>query len=104
MIVIFVTERNGLGENERSDVKRNADNEDIFVTCSSSSKYSIIQRGSKYTKNFRTYIKDSKGLIVSPFHDIPLIGCQKYSDLGEREQVRICLPQDIYTKTSSIIL
>ena len=35
--------------------------------------YGIVQRGSKYQKNFKTYIKESStGVIVSPFHDIPL--------------------------------
>ena len=47
-------------------------------------KYGIVQRGSKYQKNFKTYIKEtSSGVIVSPFHDIPLKATTEHLDSGE---------------------
>ena len=47
-------------------------------------KYGIVQRGSKYQTNFKTYIKEtSSGIIVSPFHDIPLKTTTEYLDLGK---------------------
>lgn len=36
------------------------------------SDYSVHQIGAKNTLDYRAYIKDSEGKIVSPFHDIPL--------------------------------
>ena len=47
-------------------------------------KYGIVQRGSKYQKNFKTYIKEtSSGVIVSPFHDIPLKTTTEHLDSGK---------------------
>ena len=32
-----------------------------------------IQKGSRYSKEFRTFFEDASGNIVSPFHDIPMM-------------------------------
>lgn len=34
--------------------------------------YSIVQRGTPHSSDFRIYLKNSDGNIISPFHDIPL--------------------------------
>ena len=48
------------------------DNDDESEYISVDSDYRVVQRGTKYHSSFRTYIKDSNDVIVSPFHDIPL--------------------------------
>ena len=50
-----------------------------FRHCATSNTYGIAQRGSIYQHDFRTYITDENGGIVSPFHDIPLRYCQANS-------------------------
>merc|ERR1711971_540780 len=35
--------------------------------------WSTKQKGSRYSKEFRTFFKDASGNIVSPFHDIPML-------------------------------
>ena len=46
--------------------------------------YTVVQRGTKYDENFRTYIKEtSSGVIVSPFHDIPLKSFAEHLESGE---------------------
>jgi len=38
--------------------------------------YSIVERGTAATANYRVFFKNSEGKIVSPFHDIPLVASQ----------------------------
>ena len=42
------------------------------ILSNNMSSYQTEQRGSLYSDDFRLYIKDSTGAIVSAFHDIPL--------------------------------
>lgn len=44
-----------------------------FCTASDMSAYSVIEKGSKYSLDYRIYLKGPSG-IISPFHDIPLHG------------------------------
>ena len=56
--------------NDRDDKDDDVEEESNSILIDG--EYGIIQRGSKYNSDFRTYIKDANGIIVSPFHDIPL--------------------------------
>ena len=42
------------------------------ISSTNMSSYQTEQRGSLYNDDFRLYIKDSDGKVVSAFHDIPL--------------------------------
>ena len=61
------------------------DNADELEYISVDSEYSVVQRGTKYHSNFRTYIKDSNDVIVSPFHDIPLK--RRLANVDSRQEV-----------------
>ena len=71
-------------DNNEGDDK---DGEEESNNDSAHGEYGIIQRGSKYHSNFRIYIKDTNGVIVSPFHDIPLK--RSSANIHSREEVQI---------------
>ena len=41
--------------------------------------YSVEERGSKNSTDYKMFIRDPVGNLVSPLHDIPLSGGEKYS-------------------------
>ncbi|CAF1336175.1 unnamed protein product [Rotaria magnacalcarata] len=53
------------------------------------SRYEIVERGQLHTANYRCYFRDVQTkLIVSPFHDIPLVN-EQYSSSTRNQEIKI---------------